>query len=73
MCPPPRPFGCGLRACPELAEGVTVIAVRIRTVVDLGPVFSSFATVVATTTSHSEPQAENLGVSLEPSASLRVT
>ena len=65
----PRPFGCGLRvtvirglrACTEPAEVVTVISVRTRTVVDAGPVFSSFATVVATTTSDSESEAKNLG------------
>ncbi len=33
----PRPFGCGLRACPELAEGVTVKSGRTRTVVGPGP------------------------------------
>ena len=59
----PRPFGCGLRAstepCPQaqrrIAEVVTVGSVRTRTVVDLGQVFSSFVTGVATTTSGSEP------------------
>ncbi len=51
----PRPFGCGLRACPELAEGVTVKSVRTRTVVDPGGIFSFFVTVVAIITSDCEP------------------
>ena len=43
----PRPFGCGLR--------VTVKSGRMRTVVDPGRILSCFVTVVATTTSDSEP------------------
>ena len=49
----PRPFGCGLRACTEPAEVVTVKSGRTQTVVDPGRMFSFFVAVVATTTSDS--------------------